>query len=86
MHITITKDIYDTLIIHSQDFREQVWRELNKTETPEFYAEECVRNNGPERWIQSVKDVRTEFTCVSLADGKKLVRDAMLKVWDKTIP
>jgi hypothetical protein len=84
MHITITKDIYNTLIIHSQDFREQVWRELNKTETPDFYAEECVRNNGPELLIKSVKDVRTKFG-VSLADGKQLVADAMLKVWNKKV-
>jgi hypothetical protein len=82
MQIDITKDIFDILIIHSEDFREQLWKEINKGNTPEAFAEAAVRRNGPERVIASIKEVRTKFG-VSLSDGKQLVNDAMLKVWGK---
>jgi ribosomal protein L7/L12 len=82
MQIDITKDIFDILIVHSEDFREQLWKEINKAETPESFAEAAVRRNGPERVISSIKEVRTKFG-VSLVDGKQLVNDAMLKVWGK---
>lgn len=82
MQIDITKDIFDILIIHSQEFREQLWKELNPNFTPEAFAEATVRRNGPEFVIASIREVRTKFG-VSLLDGKKLVNDAMLKVWGK---
>ena len=82
MQIDITKDIFDILIIHSEDFREQLWKEINKGNTPEAFAEATVRRNGPERIIASIREVRTKFG-VGLADGKQLVDDAMLKVWGK---
>lgn len=82
MQIDITKDIFDILIIHSEDFREQLWKEINKGNTPEAFAEAAVRRNGPEQVIASIREVRTK-TGVGLADGKKLVNDAMLKVWGK---
>jgi len=82
MQIDITKDIFDILIIHSEDFREQLWKEINKGNTPEAFAEATVRRNGPELVIASIREVRTK-TGVGLADGKKLVNDAMLKVWGK---
>jgi ribosomal protein L7/L12 len=82
MQIDITKDTFDILIIHSEDFREQLWKEINKAETPESFAEAAVRRNGPERVIASIREVRTKFG-VSLVDGKQLVNDAMLKVWGK---
>lgn len=82
MQIDITKDIFDILIIHSEDFREQLWKEINKGTTPESFAEATVRRNGPERIIASIREVRTKFG-VGLADGKQLVNDAMLKVWGK---
>jgi ribosomal protein L7/L12 len=80
MQIDITKDIFDILIIHSEDFREQLWKEINKGNTPESFAEEVVRKNGARNWISSIKEVRAKFG-VGLADGKKLVNDATLKVW-----
>jgi len=84
MQIDITKDIFDILIIHSEDFREQLWKEINKGNTPESFAETVVRRNGPERVIASIKEVRTKFG-VGLSDGKQLVNDAMLKVWGKKL-
>lgn len=84
MQIDITKDIFDILIIHSEDFREQLWKEINKGNTPEAFAEAAVRRNGPERVIASIREVRTK-TGVGLADGKQLVNDAMLKVWGKKL-
>lgn len=82
MEVNLTKEIFDTLIIHSHDFREQLWQEINKSQTPESFAEDAVRRNGPEFWVASIREVRTK-TGVGLAEGKKLVNDAMLKVWGK---
>jgi ribosomal protein L7/L12 len=82
MQVNLTKDIFDILIVHSEDFREQLWKEINKGETPESFAEDAVRRNGPERVISSIKEVRMKFG-VGLVDGKQLVIDAMLKVWGK---
>jgi len=84
MQVNLTKEIFDTLIVHSRDFREQLWQEINKGITPESFAEDAVRRNGPENPIASIREVRTKFG-VGLADGKKLVNDAMQKVWGKKI-
>jgi len=84
MQVNLTKEIFDTLIVHSEDFREQLWKEINKSQTPESFAEDAVRRNGPENPIASIREVRTKFG-VGLADGKKLVNDAMQKVWGKKI-